>query len=343
MQPLVDRTKQYAYFLGNAVGDKMRSIAAVMLFPAGCMPAVACSVEEAESNIQMNAITRAAEIAAQQLPMLERFSALSTKAKDPVKPLNQQLSQADLAEFARVQQRFQATELMQLIESNYQRDNKAIQNMFNMAQGIYLGQPEPKEGEENFFYYSVLKLMEISVNDPSLKGDAINVPSQTQNCTMEVAVHMVENESIEKMIKLPLADANKEMAAIRQRTKGNGRDAMSMQDRASYDRLMRTALVPGNHEKSFVDDLEMIKLLARASDLKYQFSKKDAVDSGGDFDSVGKSIDAMNLDGRTKLALLMLSKIGDKYPSDYIQQRRKIQPLVQAAQKPKKPLSLKPQ
>jgi ribosome biogenesis protein Tsr3 len=83
--------------------------------------------ENVARDIQYGAIKRAAELAKQQSALLVRFRTIGDRAKDPNKPLNQQLSQSDLAEFAQVQQRFQSIELQQLLESNYSRDNLVIE------------------------------------------------------------------------------------------------------------------------------------------------------------------------------------------------------------------------
>jgi hypothetical protein len=134
----------------------MHRIAGLFVLTLASSPVWACSIEEVAGQIQYAAIQRAAELSGQQILLLKRFNALGDKAKEPDKPLNQQLSQADLAEFAQLQQRYQSIELLQLLESNYERDNHVIRDMFEVAQAQYLGAPAPKEGDKNFVAYARL-------------------------------------------------------------------------------------------------------------------------------------------------------------------------------------------
>lgn len=75
-------------------------------------PALGCEIDQVANDIYFTALQRAAELAKQQTFLLGKFRAISDRAKDPNKPLNQQLSQADLAEFTQTQTRFQSIELL---------------------------------------------------------------------------------------------------------------------------------------------------------------------------------------------------------------------------------------
>ncbi len=312
----------------------MYRIAGLFALMLASSPALACSIEEVARQIQFAAIQRAAELSGQQIPLLKRFNALGDKAKEPGKPLNQQLSQADLAEFAQLQQRYQSIELLQLLESDYERDNHVIRDMFEVAQAQYLGAPVPKEGDKNFVPYAFLALMTLASQDEQIKSKLITVPDM-KVCTMEVAIHEIENESFGRMNKLPIPQAEKELSAMRVR---NGvtkidRDKLNSSDRSIFDRIQRTAYAPGIRENSFVADLESLKLLARTAALKFELSKKDAIDSGGDINSVGKSIDALDLDMRARMGLNMLNKIGEKFPSDWLKQKEQMAPAIAAIKK----------
>src|SRR6266404_734466 len=113
-----------------------RAIGLLLLISTGS--ATACSLEEAVNKIFFSALTRGGELAAQQLALLERFSAIGDRAKDPNKALNQQLSQADLAEFTQTKTRYQSIELLQLLESNYSRYNQVVRDFYQVAQADYI-------------------------------------------------------------------------------------------------------------------------------------------------------------------------------------------------------------
>jgi len=68
--------------------------------------------------------------------------------------------------------------------------------------------------------------------------------------------------------------------------------------------------------------------------MKYELGKKDAVDSGGDTNAVGKSVQALALDGRAQMGFGMLEKIADKYPSDWFKQHEQMAPAIDAIKKP---------
>jgi hypothetical protein len=312
----------------------MRRLAAVVavLFVSGS--AAACGIDEVAGKIQFAAITRAAELATQQTFLLKKFGEIGERAKDPNKSLNQQLSQADLAEFTQTQTRYQSIELLQLLESNYSRDNQVVRDFYQVAQADYIGTPTPKEGEKNYLPYAFLAVMTMASQDQQIQDNLVTTP-ETKGCTLEAALDEIEQESLGRLERLPLAQASKELTAIQMRS-GGGKvdpDKLNGSDRAIFDRIQRTAYAPANREKNFITNIESLKLLARSASLKYELGKKDAVDSGGDINAVGKSAGALNLDERAKMGFGMLDKIADKYPSDWFIQKQKMAPVIDAIKK----------
>jgi hypothetical protein len=315
-----------------------------LAFMVASYPAMACSIEDVAGQIQFAAIQRAAELSTQQKPILDRFKVLNAKGKEPDKPIGQQLSQSDLAEFAQLQQRFQSIELLQLLESNFKRDNLVIKRIYEIAQQQYLGAPIPKEGDEKFILYAVLALMKIASEDPQIQSVLITTPS-SMACTMEMAIHEIENKSFGRFNRLPIRAANEELKGILERnhiTKVE-REELNSSDREIYDRIQRTAYAPASRENSFIVDLESLKLLARTAVLKYELGKKDAIDSGGDINAVGNSVDALNLDMRQRMGFNMLDKIAEKFPSDWVKEKEQIQAVMNSvtAKTPAKPLAKK--
>ena len=90
---------------------------------------------------------------------------------------------------------------------------------------------------------------------------------------------------------------------------------MRYEDKAALERLERK-LAPAFREHQFVADLELLKGLARMAELKHQLQKKDAIDSGGDINAVGQSMDRERLK-RDQLILAILKKIADDIPSEW--------------------------
>ena len=297
-------------------------------------PAMACSVEEVAGKIQFTAITRAAELATQLIALLNKFREIGDRAKDPGKSLNEQLPPTDLAEFTQTKTRYQSIDLLQLLESNYSRDSVVIRDFFLVAQADYLGTPAPKEGEKNYLPYAFLAVMFVASDDKKVQDNLVTSP-EPKGCNLETALNEIELESLTRIDRLPLTDASNEIQAMRARNGGNkiDRDALNASDRAIFDRIQRNAYAPATREKTFITNLESLKLLARASFLKYELGKKDAIDSGGDIHAVGNSVAALNPDDRTEFGLGMLNKIAEKYPSDWFIQKERMAPAIEAVKK----------
>jgi hypothetical protein len=295
------------------------------------VPAKACEIEQVVDDIYSNSINRAAELAKQELALLKRFSEINGRAKDPNKPINQQLSQKDLAEFAQLQQRNQAIELQQLLESNFARDARIIRDFYQVAQADYLGAPIPKEGDKNYLPYAFLAVMMAASEDKAIQDNLITTPN-SKDCNLESALNAIELESLGRLEQLPIVKANEELQAMQRRIGGSkiDREKLNASDHAIFDRLERTAYVPAQREKLFITNLESLKLLARVSLMKFELGKKDAVDSGGDIASVGQSISALNPDARTKMGFGMLDRIAEKYPSDWYQQHEAMMPKIES-------------
>jgi len=314
--------------MGTRQGVEMSRLVIVFVLALVAFPARACSIEEVSDQILSASIKRAGELAEQKIILVGRFRAIANRAKDPDKPLSQQLSQADQAEFAQVQQRYQAVELQHFLESNYARDNSVIKTFYEVAQSSYLGAPVPKEGEENFLPYAFLAVMKAAADQ------LITVPG-SKTCTMEFAIHEVENESFERLNHLPMADAQKDLKGLLDRNHVTklDREQLGASDRAIYDRIQRTVYAPAAREESFIVDLESLKLLARSAALKFDLGRKDAIDSGGDINAVGKSVGALNLDARGRMGFNMLDKIAEKYPSDWLKQQQRSAPAIEAIER----------
>jgi hypothetical protein len=223
---------------------------------------------------------------------------------------------------------------VQLLESNYSRDNLVIRDFFQVAQVDYLGAPTPKEGEKNYLPYAFLAIMMVASEDKEIQDNLVTAP-QAKGCTTETALHEIETESLDRLQRLPLIEANKELQAMRIRNGGGkvDRDKLNGSDRAIFDRIQRTAYAPASREKLFITNLESLKLLARTAALKYELGKKDAIDSGGDVNAVGNSVAALNLDARSKMGFGMLDKITDKFPSDWFIQKQRMAPAIDAIKK----------
>jgi hypothetical protein len=135
-----------------------------------------------------------------------------------------------------------------------------------------------------------------------LKG-SINTPTDLSACNIETALHLVEYEGIQKLNGLGLPGGLKQLQAMMARNHMTGsidRERLTPQDRALFDHIQRTMIAPATREEAFIDDLENLKDLWKAAQLRYNANKKDLIDSAGDIQSVGKTLTAMKLSPRTR-------------------------------------------
>ena len=195
------------------------------------LPAQACSLDEAVAHVYEAALVRSGELAKQQLVLLSKLGEVGSRAKDPRKPLNEQLSQNDLAEFTQTKTRFQSVEVLQILESGYARDSRVISEFFTVAQGDYLGKPVPAEGDKEYLPYAFLVVMA----QEGQKKATITQPSHME-CDIETALQAVELESLERLNKLPVAQATKELNAIRGRNGGAIESRTNTQVTGPYSR-----------------------------------------------------------------------------------------------------------
>jgi hypothetical protein len=288
--------------------------------------AFACTLEESVSNIKFFVINRRGELAKQAKPILAALGKINNKGTDPKKTLGEQLSQNDVAKFAELSQRLKANQLQNLIVSGYGRDADVIQKMFEVANRLYIGGGAPQEGSPEYDNYSFLVIMQLAMKDQH----AITTPPKEafEKCSLEGALHLVENDSVVKFNKLPVNEMSDYFSDLRRRynipTGSIDQTKLAVEDRAKMQRYVRNVLAPAQHEQEFVDNIENLKTLAKASELRYMQQTKDANDSGGDINAVGTSFDTMTLDYKTKIALGLLDKIAEKVPSDWAKEMQVI-------------------
>jgi hypothetical protein len=292
-----------------------------------------CIVEEQLWKVKGDAIARAGELATQQSPILDQLKVINNKAKDPTRPIGGQLGSQDVGRFSELRQRLMAIDLQQMLESDYSRDYEIIGSLFELAQKLYVGGKEPEETAPDGKPYGIILAMRYLAQTSDFQGiDEVSVPPQPEfeHCTLAAALHLIEHESLKKINQLPIKDAAQKLAALAKKsTTGKvDRNLLSPQDRAVYDSIVRTALAPAQHEQSFIGDIEGLKNIVRAADLKFQVSKKDAVDSGGDINAVGQTISRMSLDKRMRFGLGILTIVAETFPSRWMQEKQEVQRIM---------------
>ena len=304
----------------------LKLVAVAMLCWAA--PGLACTVEEAVGAVQF----KSGELAKQAAPLLQRLERLDAKSTS-------QLSQAELAERARLRQRIGTIQLQDSVASGYWRDVRVIRDMLDVARRSHAdGRDLPASDPQHalFFHLQALRRMRES---PEYPGMFITTPDDFTACSLEVALHLIESESFNRLEKMPVAEMNKQLDAIRARSQQPASEAidvtrLSPDDKAAYERIQRDN-APVFKERVLIADLESLKGLAKMAAMKFEANNKDAADSGGDASALGQTIATLVVDNRRKFYLATLIKIADDYPSDWDKQMQRTKAGEQGAAGPK--------
>ena len=300
----------------------MKGLLKLAVVPILCWaaPGLACTIDEATKAAQFSAVQQSGEIARQAAPLLQRLERINAKAANPGKPLNQQLSAADIAERARLQQRIGTLELQDSVASGYGRDVRVIREMLDVARRAYADGRDPPATHPQHALFAHLQALRRMRESPEYRGMFITTPDDFTVCSLEVALHLIESESFGRLEKMPVTEMTKQLDAIRARSQQPPPDALdparlSPDDRAAYEKIQRDN-APVFKERALISDLESLKGLAKLAAMKFEADQKDAADSGGDANALGRTIAAQVVDNRRRFYLATLAKIANEFPSD---------------------------
>ena len=306
----------------------LKLVAVAMLCWAA--PGLACTIEEAVSAVQLNAAQQSGEFAKQASPLLQRLERLNAKATN-------QLSQADIAERTRLRQRIGTMQLQDGVASGYWRDVRVIRDMLEVARSSYADGRDLPASHPQHALLSHLQALRRMRESPEYRGMFLTTPDDFTVCSLEVALHLIEGESFNRLEKMPVAEMNKQLDAIRARSQQPASEALdvtrlSPDDRAAYEKIQRDN-APVFKERALISDLENLKGLAKLAAMKFEADKKDAAD--GDANTLGQTITTLVVDNRRKFYLATLIKIADDYPSDWDKQMQRTKAGEQGAAGPK--------
>jgi hypothetical protein len=277
--------------------------------------------------MKFESIEKAALIAEQALPVIEQLKQITNKAKTSDKPLKDQLPTEDVIEFAELSERMKTMTLAQLIESRRQRDLMVIEQMVMMADREYRWKDHPSENDgQAFTIYSALQLLKLSI-----EKNNITVPDG-ESCILDYALHMIEKEGIEKLAAIKgVLSVGSSIQAILDKygMEKLDRSRLSKADLDKINELETNVLQPAERLRSFIKDLENIKLMARASEIMYEANKQDIAFGGGNIDAIGMTIQKKSIDKEfdedMQLTIGLWTMINDKIPSQLIQDWKEVE------------------
>lgn len=281
-----------------------------------------CTVEGYVGTLVAEAAHRSADIAANQLPLIEEVEQLSTKAKDPKRPVGEQLGMEDLDRFATLTNRIKVIHLSMHLEEMRKRDMKVLGDLFRIATELYAGGPPPQNGDPDFFYFGLLVFMRESFPDTE-----ITTPTALSPCTWNNVMAMEEHAAVQRLNagqSLVL-----EQTQILEAWKAKygaplNPEKMNAADRRAFEAIKQT-LMQLQAVQWYITDIEHIKAMAGAEEVLQASYRQDILDYGGDVDSLGKSFDRSGHDERTKTLGKLWVMVSQQVPSDDILMFRELQ------------------
>ena len=240
----------------------MRILAASLCAALVLTRAEACTVESAVDQTYFASIQSDGDRAEQSLKVLNRLRVLTEKAKDPKKSVGEQLTVTEADEFSRLTQRQAAMMLQSLVEFFASTRLEGHQTDIRYRQWSVRERARALRERPTVLFFGLLVVLRL-VDQANERKDSVSTPTALSDCSIEVALHTVELESLERIGRMDVNNDVSQLTAIQKRSpKGSDgaidRGHMRYEDKAALERLERK-LAPAFREQQFVSDLELLK------------------------------------------------------------------------------------
>jgi hypothetical protein len=285
------------------------------------IPMERCTVPEVHGYLKYQSIEAAAAIAKQQIKPLERLQALSDKGKSD-RPLIESLTKEEASQWGQAQQQLGAGTLMSMIESRRQRDLDLLLKQVQLADQEYRWRTTPSEGTPDSKPYGFLVMLRML-----WKGSTIG-PPEGPPCSLNAALAKLQAEPLEKLNKYA-PQLDKGLAWVKQtnakyKLAKIDEEKYSPAERDQLNTFRREVLYPASIASTYLEDLQNVRVMAKAADSVYESDRADAAIAGGDADVVGATIrrrtDAGEFDENTQVAIGVWRLVNEQIPSDYVRQ-----------------------
>ena len=265
------------------------AVAAEKDYSVESLPFNKCEFREVIARLQSASIDKAADIAKQTMPVLDKQRAINSKATNPTKPLGEQLKPVDVEAFGALGQRLQTLTSISLIEDRRQRDLHVMLDWGQQIDNLIRWGRTPSEGTQEYKEWGAFMAARVAL-DSKLP---ISTPNQPR-CSLELAIHHIENAYITELNKLdqPIKEALATFKQLQAKYGGGklDREKLSAADREVYDSIHINITDPASKFSENIEHYELLKILAAASELIYHSDLADLTQSGGDPERIGTTI-----------------------------------------------------
>ena len=294
-----------------------------------------CEFREVVGRLQYASIEKAADIAKETMPVLGKQRAIIAKAPNPTKPTGEQLTPQDVETLGALGQRSQTLQAMSLLESRRERDLRVLLDWGQQIDSFIRWDSTPSEGTLQFKEWSAFMLGRLAL-DSKL---SISTPKQPK-CSLELAIHRIEDEYITRLNKLPIDDAQAKFKMLQSKYGGGkiNRDKLSPEDRAVLDSVHANVLGPADKLDESIQHYEMLKILAAMSEQIYVSDSADLTQSAGDLTSIGQTIanaaSSNALSEQQTIAIGIWHMLDEQVPSELAKAYKELAQRLEAAKRP---------
>lgn len=293
----------------------------------------ACTTDNVIKKLIVESIKKQSEVLVNKLSALNKVKKIinSVKDKESKKPIGELLSVKDADAFSENSQRIGSMNMVHVIDSNYQRDLTTISHLTKLVDDFYYYDKLPDTKSQDAFYLELLLAWRQTMHKKT------NIENNNSNqCTLDSALYNKEIIHLTEMSK-----SNKEFIASWARYKQIMRknnmknfdyDKLNHDDKHEVLMLREKVFLPMDKERLYVMDIMNIRHFAKISKIVYDSSQKDILNSGGDVDTVGRTINhlikANQLNEEDQKMLYAWQILDEKIPSDAMKEFKMLAPAM---------------
>jgi hypothetical protein len=316
--PVVKRT---ARFLGVAIGALL--IASPVTAQQGTTERK-CSVHQAATDTGLGDTNAYVSNLSERFRLLEEIKDLNNTGADPNKPIGDQLSLRDRERFEALSRRLGFLMGVGWIEDEHYRYSRIIEKIWLVANARYHKNYDTTEQNGGYNYQSLLDLIRARFpTTPQILDDIVKPPKAI--CTTEMALFLSEGEAIRQLPQFYqlASDQARDLNLIRSRhhlpPDAPIDDKILFPTERSTVAHWATALpellVTMDRTLVFIGDVEHLRGLAIASEILYGENKRDWINSGGDPDAIGRTVQRSIYEPKVRSMITLWGTIADRAPS----------------------------
>ena len=293
----------------------------------------ACTTDKVIKELLNASINKQTEILINTVSAWDKAKKIlkSVKDKDSKRPVGEQLSVKDADAFSENSQRIGSMNMIRIVESNYERDLTTISHLTKLVDDFYFYKKIPDIKSQDAFYFKLLLAWRQSLHKK------INIENNISNqCTLDSAlynkevIHLMEmNKSTKDFV---VSWKRYQQIVQKYHIQPFDYDKLNQADKHEVLMLREKVFLPMEKERLYVMDIMNIRHFAKISKIVYDSSQKDILNSGGDVNSVGHTINYLikthQLDKEDQKMLSAWKILDEKIPSRVTEDFKKIEKRV---------------